>query len=117
MSRQVRKHSLVEICIVTMSLEDRQVIEVQGTVDVYTAPRLKRALHDLLDEGHYRLEVNLEGVRDIDSSGLGVLIGTLKRCRENHGLLVLVLGPLVRRIFTLTGLIKVFQTREPADKK
>jgi len=105
----------LDIRIVTTSLEDGMAVEVQGTIDVFTSSRFKRHLQDLLDEGHYRLYVNLEGVRDVDSSGLGVLIGTLKRVREHDGCLVLCLGPLVRRVFALTGLLRVFEIREPAE--
>ncbi len=92
-------------------------VEVQGTIDVFTSPRLKRSLTDLLDEGFYRIYLNLEGVRDVDSSGLGVLIGTLKRLREHEGRLVICMGPLVRRVFSLTGLLRVFEICEPADYK
>lgn len=104
----------LDIRIVTTACEDGMAIEVQGTIDVFTSPRFKRTLHDLLEAGHYRLYVNLEGVRDVDSSGLGVLIGTLKRVREHDGRLVLCMGPLVRRVFALTGLLRVFETCEPA---
>lgn len=90
-------------------------VEVQGTIDVFTSSHFKRTLQDLLDAGHYRLYLNLEGVRDVDSSGLGVLIGTLKRVREHDGRMVLCLGPLVRRVFALTGLLRVFDICEPAD--
>ena len=107
----------VDIRIVTTTVEGGMAVEVQGTIDVFTSPRLKRSLTDLLDEGFYRIYLNLEGVRDVDSSGLGVLIGTLKRLREHEGRLVICMGPLVRRVFSLTGLLRVFEICEPADYK
>ncbi len=51
------------------------VVELSGEIDVYTSPKVKDAIGELIDEGHYNLVINLEKVRYIDSTGLGVLIG------------------------------------------
>jgi anti-sigma B factor antagonist len=36
-----------------------EVIDVQGEIDMYTAPRLRELLIDLVSKGHYQLVVNL----------------------------------------------------------
>jgi anti-sigma B factor antagonist len=89
------------------------VVNVQGEVDVYTAPRLREELHRCLDEGKNKIVVNLADVAYMDSSGLGVLIGALKRAREEHGDLV-VAAPNARisRILEVTGLSKIFNVRD-----
>ena len=66
------------------------VIDLRGELDIYTAPRLKGVLSDLVSQGNYQLLVNVAQVEMVDSAGLGVIIGGLKRCRERNGSLVLI---------------------------
>jgi anti-sigma B factor antagonist len=88
---------------------DWTVVEVRGEVDLYTAPRLKTLLTELTGGGRNRLAVDFSGVEFMDSTGLGVLISGLKRCREAGGTLALV-GPTesVRKVLGITGLDQVF---------
>lgn len=85
------------------------VVGVAGEVDVATAPGLRSRLIDLIAEGRHRLVVDLSWVDFIDSTGLGVLIGALKRVRSHGGDLQLVVDdPRVHKIFAITGLEQVF---------
>ena len=85
------------------------LIEVKGEIDVYTSPRVKETINDLIEKGNYFLVINLEGVRYIDSTGLGVLIGALKKVKENDGAVSLIsTNPQIKKIFTITGLVKIF---------
>ncbi len=48
-------------------------------------------------------------VEYIDSSGLGALVGGLKRSTEHGGRIVIVCdNPQIRKVFEITGLEKVF---------
>ncbi len=67
-----------------------EVIDVGGEIDIYTAPRLRELLIDLVSKDNDQLIVNLERVEFIDSTGLGVLVGGLKRVRAHEGSLDLV---------------------------
>jgi len=67
-----------------------EVIDVQGEIDIYTAPRLRELLIDLVSQGSYQLIVNLDEVGFLDSTGLGVLVGGLRRVRAHNGSLDLV---------------------------
>lgn len=83
--------------------------EVQGEIDVYTSPKVKEALTDLIEKGKYNLIISLEEVRYIDSTGLGVLIGTLKKVREHNGTIgIICTNPQIKKIFNITGLVKIF---------
>ena len=85
------------------------VIAVSGEIDVYTAPKLREKLVSLVDSGNYRLIVDMEGVEFLDSTGLGVLVGGLKRVRAHEGWIDLVSTQgRILRIFRITGLNKVF---------
>ena len=83
----------------------RTVVEVSGEIDVYTAPKLREALLSLVDSGTYRLIVDMSGVEFLDSTGLGVLVGGLKRVRAHDGAIDLVVTQgRILRIFKITGL-------------
>lgn len=85
------------------------IIELEGEVDVYTAPQLKQQMISLLESGARELVVDLTKVDYLDSTALGVLIGGLKRMRERDGNMVLVCpSPRIRRVFEITGLDKIF---------
>ena len=85
------------------------VLAVQGEVDVYTAPRFRERLIELVSQGKHKIVVNLEGVDFLDSTGLGVLVGGLKRVRAHDGTLRLVCTQeRILKIFRITGLTKVF---------
>jgi len=84
-------------------------VELEGEVDVYTAPRLKEELVALIEGGCTHVIVNLEDVAFIDSSGLGVLVSALRRARERDGAVRIVCTrENVLKIFRITGLDKVF---------
>ncbi len=94
-----------------------EVVDVEGEIDIYTAPRLRELLIDLVSKNNYQLVVNLEKVGFLDSTGLGVLVGGLKRVRPHDGSLDLVCTqePILR-IFKITGLTKVFGIYQTVDQ-
>ncbi|MCL5104222.1 MAG: STAS domain-containing protein [Armatimonadetes bacterium] len=89
--------------------EKLPIIELEGEVDVYTAPQLKQQVIGVLESGARELVVDLTKVDYLDSTALGVLIGGLKRMREVDGNMALVCpSPRIRRVFEITGLDKIF---------
>jgi anti-sigma B factor antagonist len=94
-----------------------EVIDVQGEIDMYTAPRLRELLIDLVSRGSYQLIVNLDKVGFLDSTGLGVLVGGLKRVRAHDGSLDLVCTQQrILKIFRITGLTEVFGIYQTVDQ-
>ncbi len=92
------------------------VVSLDGEIDVYTSPKVKDFIGKLIDKGTYTFAIDLQNVRYIDSTGLGVLIGGLKRVREHGGAVTLVsTNPQTRKIFDITGLIKVFDIYDSVD--
>ena len=103
-----------------LSLEDRtegdRTVVVGGEIDVYTAPKLREQLIDLVSSGQYHLVVDMEGVEFLDSTGLGVLVGGLKKVRAHDGSLQLICTQdRLLKIFRITGLAKVFVIHDSAD--
>ncbi|ASK61248.1 anti-anti-sigma factor [Virgibacillus phasianinus] len=83
-------------------------LNVSGEIDAYTAPKLKEALLPLTKVSGNTVEVNLDEVGYMDSTGLGVFISALKSTKEFDSHLVLVnLQERVLRLFKITGLDEI----------
>ncbi len=94
-----------------------EVVDVEGEIDIYTAPRLRELLIDLVSKTSYQLVVNLDKVGVLDSTGLGVLVGGLRRVRAHDGSLDLVCTQQrILKIFRITGLTEVFGIYQTADQ-
>jgi anti-sigma B factor antagonist len=88
---------------------DCAVLRVAGEVDVHTAPALREQLLDLAAKGAVHVIADMSRVDFLDSTGLGVLVGGLKRLREHDGSLTLVISATrILRLFEMTGLTRVF---------
>ena len=100
--------------------EGATVVEIAGELDLHGAPQLRAELGRALELGAPpRVIVDLNGVTFLDSTGVGVLVGALKRARELDGQLVFCNPqPRVCRVFEITGLteaLPLFSTREEAS--
>lgn len=93
------------------------VLSLKGEIDVYTAPRLREKLVELVSDGHRQIVADLEGVDFLDSTGLGVLVGGLKRLRSFEGDLTLVCTQArILKVFEITGLTTVFKISNSVDE-
>ena len=82
-------------------------VHVGGDVDTYTSPELRKALTELVREGHADLALDLSGVTFLDSSGLAVLINTAKACRTRGGSFrIAAATPVTLRLLEITGLTR-----------
>jgi anti-sigma B factor antagonist len=103
----------VDLSLSTRTVGDRTVVEVGGEIDVYTAPKLREQLVELVNDGSFHLVVDMEGVDFLDSTGLGVLVGGLKKVRAHDGSMELICSQdRLLKIFRITGLAKVFTIHE-----
>ena len=91
---------------------DCAVLRIGGEVDVYTAPQLRERVIDLLAHRVRHIVADLREVDFLDSTGLGALVGSLRRLREQEGSLTLVTDTdRILQIFRLTGLAHAFAIR------
>ena len=99
----------MDLSLETREAGDRTVVAVGGEIDVYTAPKLRDKITELVNAGHHRLLIDMEKVEFLDSTGLGVLVGGLKKVRAHDGSMELVCSQdRLLKIFRITGLAKVF---------
>jgi anti-sigma B factor antagonist len=102
----------MQLAISSEQHRDVAVLAVSGEIDLWTAEEFRQALRRL-QATNERVVVDLSGVPFVDSSGLGVLVGGLKRARDIDGSLHLVVtSSAVRRVFTLTNLDQVMPLHE-----
>jgi len=99
----------VNLDVETSTRDGASVVSLRGEIDVYTAPRLRQTLIDLVEGGATDIVVDMERVDFLDSTGLGVLVGGLKRVKDKEGTMKLVANQdRILKIFDITGLSKVF---------
>ena len=106
----------MDLTIVTRDADGTTIVAVEGEIDVYTAPKLRDKITELVGDGVYHLIIDMEGVEFLDSTGLGVLVGGLKKVRAHNGSLQLICTQeRLLKIFRITGLAKVFTIHESAE--
>jgi anti-sigma B factor antagonist len=90
-------------------VDDVQVFELIGSLDIATSPTVRAALTEASERGSHRLIVDLTRVDFLDSTGLGALIGGQRRAKEFGGEVRLVAKEgQILRLLRITGLLKVF---------
>ena len=88
---------------------DSAVLSLQGEVDVSNSDLVKNAAVSLLADNVQRLVIDLSSTEYLDSAGLGILVGLLKRVNESARSLVIAgARPQVKRVFEITRLDGVF---------
>jgi anti-sigma B factor antagonist len=98
----------IALAISQRELDERtSVLTVEGELDLFSAPRLKWALTDLLGTGRSQVVVDLSLVTFMDSTALGVLVG-VKRSLGADARLAICAHANVLKIFELCGLDGTF---------
>lgn len=95
----------VPISVTTSEAGEVNIVHVSGEIDVTSAAVLRDALEALIADGRRRLTLDLSGVTFMDSTGLGIVVGRLKRLARHGGTMTVVVAhDRVRRVFSITGL-------------
>jgi len=104
----------------SQSVSSIEITAVTGRLDAATATQVRSDLKAVVQASRGRVILNLADLRFIDSSGLSVLVGTMKDARAEGGRIVLWnVPPMVRSLLELTRLTRVFEiydTEENARK-
>ncbi|MBP7174795.1 MAG: STAS domain-containing protein [Thermoclostridium sp.] len=88
-------------------------IVLQGEIDISTAPEFKSKLYEIVGDGESDIALYCDGLSYIDSTGLGILVGALKRVKNHQkGVYIFQLRENIRKLFRITGLDKVFILEE-----
>ena len=97
--------------ITTKEYKRVDLVEISGRIDSSTAPQLEQALKKIIDEGRFRIVVDLADTDFMSSAGLRALIAALKQVRRfNRGdLRLAAISAKVKKAFELAGLLELFQ--------
>ena len=83
---------------------DYHILRPSGDLDVYTVGSLRDALGQMIEDDNPRGVVELDSVPFMDSSGLGALMGGVRRLREAGGDLAIACTKEQHlKLFTITG--------------
>jgi anti-anti-sigma factor len=86
------------------------------SLDVTTVPKFRQEINALIGQKPLVLLINLKNVEQIDSSGLGCLVATLRKVREVGGELALCsVSGQVTELFELTSVDKLFKIVPPTS--
>jgi len=93
------------------------VLRVAGELDVVGAPELRQAVVSAVAEGIRLLAFDLSDVDFLDSFGIGVIIGALKRLRQRGGDMVVVCpSRRIRRVFEICDLDKILALHDSIEQ-
>jgi anti-sigma B factor antagonist len=85
-----------------------RTVYVEGACDLATAPELRMVLVPLAPPEVTRLVIDVTGLEFCDSTGLGTMLGSLRRMREGGGQLQIKGAQgIFLRLLEITGLDRV----------
>jgi len=90
-------------------MEHAEKVVLQGEIDIYTAAQFKENLYRLVENSARDIVIDCDGLDYIDSTGLGIFVGALKKARlTNRNISIENLKDNIRKLFNITGLDKLF---------
>jgi anti-sigma B factor antagonist len=100
------------------TLQDVVVLDLRGKLTIGEGDELlKERISNLIQQGHRKLLLNLEGVPYVDSAGLGEIVRTYTTVSRQGGKLKLVnLTKRITDLLAITKLLTVFETYEAEDE-
>ena len=94
------------------------VLELKGNVmGGDDTKKFNETLHKLIDQEKTRMVIDLGGVKFMNSSGLGMLIGGLTTMKKAEGHLKLAnVTEKIESLLIITKLIKIFESYDSVDE-
>ncbi|REH82465.1 anti-sigma factor antagonist [Staphylococcus felis] len=100
----------------TKELESRYEVKVEGELDVATVPELESVLVPMRQDGQRDIYVDLKNLKYMDSTGLGLFVGTLKALNQHQKeLYILGANNRIKRLFEITGLSDLMHVNEGTE--
>lgn len=102
--------------IILRSEDGIDILAPEGRFDSPVAAQFRRMVEERIDGGNRRFVIDMGSVEFIDSTGLGVLVGCMRRASAaGGGLCLCALRPKVMGVFSLTQLDRVFPIHDRLD--
>ena len=103
---------LPELSIETVRSSDEILVRCRGRITSATAATLQTTVRALIPKSS-RIVLDLTDVSQLDSSGLGTLVGLyLSARRQECNLRLINLNQRLKELFRITNMVKVFEGHE-----
>ncbi len=98
-----------ELIVREEQFEEFVKVSIIGEIDIYTAQSLKEKLYNIVETFKKDLRIDCKDLNYLDSTGLGVFVGTLKKAKQNDNQIVMFnMKDNIKKLFLITGLDKLF---------
>lgn len=102
--------------IIEKKIGSVSVIALDGRLDAYVSTTVEQKLNTLVDAGEIWLVVSLERLDYISSSGLRVLLASLKKVKKRDGDIKLAsMKPHIKEVFDVAGFSQLFSIYDLED--
>lgn len=92
-------------------------LSLDGKLDAYHSIELEKYINKVILEGCINLLLNFQGVDYISSSGLRVVLSSLKQLKKSGGKIILSnLHPYVMEVFEISGFKQIFEIYESEEE-
>ncbi|NMB27308.1 MAG: anti-sigma F factor antagonist [Tissierellia bacterium] len=104
--------------ISTDIIKDYLIVTLQGELDHHTSENVRKKI----DQQYYNnnllnMVLDLRGLNFMDSSGIGLIMGRYKSCREQGGSISIVsTSSYIERILKMSGLLKLMKVYQTIDE-
>ncbi|WP_372637905.1 STAS domain-containing protein [Cohnella sp.] len=89
----------------TEHAEDRTIVHIGGEFDLEAASRMRAALNSLIEQADRRITLDIQQLKYIDSTGIGILISLAKALHaRNVSFDVVHIPSHIRKLFDMTGI-------------
>lgn len=96
---------------------DVKIVLPAGRLDAASSEELKAKMEGMIGDGCRKMVANLDSVEYISSSGLRVMLASLKQLRKTGGDLKLAcLKPYVRETFEIAGFTQLFEIYDEEEE-
>ncbi|MCC5813708.1 MAG: STAS domain-containing protein [Leptospira sp.] len=69
----------------TRNYRNHLIITLEGSLDIYSAPTLKKDFHKLIDSGALSIVFDMKNIKLLDSSGIALLANLQKKLQSLDG--------------------------------
>ncbi len=98
-----------ELVIREENTESGETVFVSGEIDIYTAQQFKERLYNVVDRSDKDVTIDCDSLNYIDSTGLGIFVGALKKIRiSGRNIHIKNIKDNIKKLFVITGLDKLF---------
>ncbi|MDD5061711.1 MAG: STAS domain-containing protein [Candidatus Marinimicrobia bacterium] len=102
--------------IATNRSKDVLIVAVSGRLDTVTAPEFEKKILELVTPENLKIILNCADLSYISSSGLRVILMTLKKVKANNGKLIICgLQESIKEVFNICGFTSLLTISENCE--